>query len=126
MNIAVIGTGYVGAVTGACLADFGNRVACVDNNAEKIEALKKGIIPIFEPGLDEVVVRNFSAGRLSFSTDIDGAIKASAVVFIAVGTPPAEDGSADLRYVEEVARGIGRVIEAYTVVVDKSTVPIGT
>jgi UDPglucose 6-dehydrogenase len=126
MNIAVIGTGYVGAVTGACLADFGNRVACVDNNAEKIEALKKGIIPIFEPGLDEVVGRNFSAGRLSFSTDIDGAIKASAVVFIAVGTPPAEDGSADLRYVEEVARGIGRVIEAYTVVVDKSTVPIGT
>ncbi|MDR0375243.1 MAG: UDP-glucose/GDP-mannose dehydrogenase family protein [Treponema sp.] len=125
VSIAVIGTGYVGSVSGACLADFGNMVVCVDSDSGKIEALKQGIIPIFEPGLDGVVARNMREGRLSFSTDLSGAVKASEVVFIAVGTPPAADGSADLRYVEMVAREIGRAIEKWTVVVDKSTVPIG-
>lgn len=125
-HIAVIGTGYVGSVSGACLADFGNHVVCVDNNAGKIEALKQGKIPIFEPGLDVVVERNARAGRLSFTTDLSSAVKANPIVFIAVGTPPAEDGSADLRYVEEAAREIARSIERYTVIVDKSTVPVGT
>jgi len=125
-KIAVIGTGYVGSVSGACLADFGNHVICVDNNAEKIEALKKGIIPIFEPGLDAVVERNSRCGRLSFSTDAASALKTSDVVFIAVGTPPADDGSADLAFVEAAARQVGSLIDKYTVIVDKSTVPIGT
>ncbi|MDR0476231.1 MAG: UDP-glucose/GDP-mannose dehydrogenase family protein [Treponema sp.] len=125
-NIAVIGTGYVGSVSGACLADFGNSVTCVDNNSEKIEAFKKGIIPIFEPGLDAVVERNMQAGRLAFSTDLAGTVKANNVVFIAVGTPPQEDGSADLRYVEAVSREIAGAMEQYTVIVDKSTVPVGT
>jgi UDPglucose 6-dehydrogenase len=124
--ITVIGTGYVGSVSGACLADFGNQVICVDNNREKIEALKQGIIPIYEPGLDLIVERNVRAGRLSFTTDLISAVKENHVVFIAVGTPPAEDGSADLSYVEAAARDIGRYISGYTVVVDKSTVPIGT
>jgi UDPglucose 6-dehydrogenase len=126
VKIAVIGTGYVGSVSGACLADFGNRVTCVDNNREKIEALKQGIIPIYEPGLDLIVERNVREGRLAFTTDFAAAVKENHVVFIAVGTPPAEDGSADLRYVETAARDIGRYISGYTVVVDKSTVPIGT
>jgi UDPglucose 6-dehydrogenase len=125
-KIVVIGTGYVGSVSGACLADFGNHVVCVDTNTEKIEALKKGIIPIYEPGLDVVVARNSACGRLSFTTDIAAALKESNVVFIAVGTPPADDGSADLVYVEAAARQIGTLIEKYTVIVDKSTVPIGT
>jgi len=125
-KIAVIGTGYVGSVSGACLADFGNHVICVDNNAEKIESLSKGIIPIFEPGLDAVVNRNIACGRLSFTTDMAAAIKESNVIFIAVGTPPAEDGSADLSHVEAAARQIGALIEKYIVIVDKSTVPIGT
>ena len=125
-KIAVIGTGYVGSVSGACLADFGNHVICVDNNAEKIEALKKGIIPIFEPGLDIVVERNSRCGRLSFTTDLAAALKESNVVFIAVGTPPADDGGADLVYVEAAARQIGALIGKYTVIVDKSTVPVGT
>jgi UDPglucose 6-dehydrogenase len=113
-------------VSGACLADFGNAVTCADNNAGKIEKLQGGAIPIYEPGLDAVVLRNTQAGRLAFTSDIPGAVKNNSVVFIAVGTPPADDGSADLRYVEEVAREIGRTIEGYTVVVDKSTVPVGT
>jgi UDPglucose 6-dehydrogenase len=125
-KIAVIGTGYVGSVTGACLADFGNHVICVDSNAEKIEAFKKGIIPIYEPGLDAVVERNSKSGRLSFTTDLAFALKNSSIIFIAVGTPPAEDGSADLVYVEEAARQIGKLITQYTVIVNKSTVPIGT
>lgn len=126
INIAVIGAGYVGSVSGACLADFGNQVTCVDNNAAKIESLKKGIIPIYEPGLDTIVERTIRAGRLRFTTDLAAAVTSNSVVFIAVGTPPAEDGSADLRYVEGVAREIGRAMESYTVIVDKSTVPVGT
>ena len=125
-KIAVIGTGYVGSVSGACLADFGNTVICVDTNAEKIESLKKGIIPIFEPGLEAVVARNIACGRLSFTGDLSAALDESNVVFIAVGTPPADDGSADLVYVEAAARQIGSLISSYTVIVDKSTVPVGT
>jgi UDPglucose 6-dehydrogenase len=125
-NIAVIGTGYVGSVSGACLADFGNQVSCVDNDSKKIDALKQGIIPIYEPGLETVVERNIRAGRLSFTTDLAAAVRENHVVFIAVGTPPAEDGSADLSHVEAAARDIGRYMTAYTVVVDKSTVPVGT
>ncbi len=125
-NIAVAGTGYVGLVSGACLADFGNTVICVDNNNEKIIRLKKGEIPIYEPGLDDVVTRNVQAGRLSFTTDMRSAVQNSDVVFIAVGTPPADDGSADLKYVEAVAREIARAMNGYKVVVDKSTVPVGT
>jgi len=125
-KIAVIGTGYVGSVSGACLADFGNHVICVDTNAEKIESLKKGIIPIYEPGLETVVERNSKDGRLSFTTDLSAALKNSNIVFIAVGTPPADDGSADLVYVEGAARQIGQLINQYTVIVDKSTVPVGT
>jgi UDPglucose 6-dehydrogenase len=125
-NIAVIGSGYVGLVSGACLADFGNFVTCVDNNAEKIESLRKGIIPIYEPGLEDVVERNVRAGRLMFSTDFAAAVKRNSAAFIAVGTPPQEDGGADLSHVQTVARDIGRAMEKYTVVVDKSTVPVGT
>lgn len=125
-SIAVIGTGYVGLVSGACLADFGNSVICVDVDKEKIEILKAGEIPIFEPGLSDVVARNMAADRLAFTSDAAEAIKASDVVFIAVGTPPADDSSVDLQYVEEAARTIGRAMDDYRVVVDKSTVPIGT
>ena len=125
-NIVMIGSGYVGSVSGACLADFGNQVICVDTDTQKIESLKKGIIPIFEPGLDAVIERNIRSGRLLFTTDLVGALKECNVVFIAVGTPPADDGSADLVYVEAAARQIGALINTYTVIVDKSTVPIGT
>lgn len=125
-TIAVIGTGYVGLVSGACLADFGNKVTCVDVDFGKIERLKKGEIPIFEPGLDDVVARTAAAGRLSFTTDLDSAVRANDVIFIAVGTPPAEDGSADLRHVKEAARAVGRAMNGHKVVVDKSTVPVGT
>jgi len=125
-KIAIIGTGYVGSVTGACLADFGNHVICIDTNAEKIESLKKGIIPIYEPGLDIVVERNIKSARLSFTTDLEEALKECDIVFIAVGTPPAQDGSADLVFVENAARQIGSLINRYTIIVNKSTVPIGT
>jgi UDPglucose 6-dehydrogenase len=125
-SIAVIGTGYVGLVSGACLADFGNTVTCVDVDEKKIESLRAGQIPIFEPGLSDVVARNVAAERLTFTNDASPAIQAAEVIFIAVGTPPSDDGSADLRYVEEAARTIGRTIDSYRVVVDKSTVPIGT
>jgi UDPglucose 6-dehydrogenase len=125
-SIAVIGTGYVGLVSGACLADFGNTVTCVDIDEKKIQTLKAGKIPIFEPGLSDVVARNVAAERLAFTSDAAAAVKASEVVFIAVGTPPADDGSADLRYVEEAARTIGRAMDGPRVVVDKSPVPIGT
>jgi UDPglucose 6-dehydrogenase len=127
VNITVIGTGYVGLVSGACLAEFGNHVTCVDTDAAKIDALKKGIIPIFEPGLDDVVERNVRDGRLSFTTSLSEALSREGhVVFIAVGTPPADDGSADLGYVEQAAAELGSLINEYTVVVDKSTVPVGT
>lgn len=125
-KIAIVGTGYVGLVTGSCLSDFGLNITCVDNNKEKIEKLHKGIIPIYEPGLEPIVERNAYYKRLSFTTDIKKAVEECDVVFVAVGTPPAEDGSADLQYVEAVARDIGKHMNGYKVIVDKSTVPIGT
>lgn len=126
MKVVVIGTGYVGLVTGACLAEVGTQVVCVDVNAEKIENLKKGILPIYEPGLEDIVLKNYKNGRLSFSTKLAEVIPGADVAFIAVGTPPGEDGSADLKYVIGVADEIGSAINGYIVVVTKSTVPVGT
>jgi UDPglucose 6-dehydrogenase len=126
MRITVIGTGYVGLVSGACLADVGNDVLCLDVDPVKIEVLEGGGIPIHEPGLQEVVRRNVEAGRLSFTTDVKLAAQYGTVQFIAVGTPPDEDGSADLQYVLAAARNIGKHMDGYRVVVDKSTVPVGT
>jgi UDPglucose 6-dehydrogenase len=126
MKIAVVGTGYVGLVLGACLAENGNTVACVDKDQSKVDMLKAGHMPIYEPGLEEMVRRNDHEERLTFTTDLPGAVRASTIVFIAVGTPQGEDGSADLQHVMAVARDIGRAINKYTVVVDKSTVPVGT
>jgi UDPglucose 6-dehydrogenase len=126
MHISVVGTGYVGLVTGTCFAEFGVDVTCIDNDAAKIAALNNGKIPIYEPGLEELVERNIREGRLHFTTDIRAGVEKALVVFIAVGTPPREDGSADLRYVDEVAEQIGRNLNGYKVIVTKSTVPIGT
>ncbi|MCB5223587.1 MAG: UDP-glucose/GDP-mannose dehydrogenase family protein [Candidatus Cloacimonadaceae bacterium] len=126
MNIAMIGSGYVGLVSGACFADMGNRVICVDNDRAKIEMLNQNRIPIYEPGLQELVERNRAQNRLSFTLDIATAVQSSEAVFIAVGTPPDEDGSADLQYVLAVAKDIARHMKKYTVVVNKSTVPVGT
>ncbi len=126
MKIVVIGTGYVGLVTGACFAEVGIDVICVDVDVKKIENLKNGIMPIYEPGLEEMVLRNHEKGRLSFSTNLGVSIKEADVAFIAVGTPPGEDGSADLKYVIGVAKEIGANIDDYIVVVTKSTVPVGT
>jgi UDPglucose 6-dehydrogenase len=126
MNICVVGTGYVGLVTGAVFADLGNEVVCVDNQADKVAELRAGRMPIYEPGLEEMVARNVADRRLAFTTDLDDAVRRSVIVFITVGTPPASDGQTDLRAVGEVARSIGRVMERYTVVVNKSTVPVGT
>ena len=126
MKIAVVGTGYVGLVVGACLAENGNTVVCVDKDAAKIATLEAGKMPIYEPGLEEIVRRNHSEERLSFATDLPAAVGASEIVFIAVGTPQGEDGSADLQHVLAVARDTGRAMNKYTVVVDKSTVPVGT
>lgn len=125
-KIAVVGTGYVGLVTGTSLSDFGLNVTCVDNDKKKIENLHNGIIPIYEPGLEPIVERNIYYKRLDFTTDIKKGVEECEVIFIAVGTPPADDGSADLQYVEAVARDIARNMNGYKVIVDKSTVPIGT
>ncbi len=126
MKVVVVGTGYVGLVTGACLSEVGIEVMCVDVNTQKIENLKKGILPIYEPGLDEIVERNYKKARLHFSTSLEESIIGAQIVFIAVGTPPGEDGSADLQYVLQVADTIGRHMNGYLVVVTKSTVPVGT
>ena len=126
MNIAIVGTGYVGLVSGTCFADTGANVTCVDVDANKISRLEKGEIPIYEPGLDELVKKNIAAGRLKFATDLASVLDDVQIVFSAVGTPPDEDGSADLKYVLQVARTIGQNLNHYVVVVTKSTVPVGT
>ena len=126
MRICVIGTGYVGLVAGTCLADMGNDVICVDNDLEKLIKLNDGIVPIYEPGLEELIKANVTEGRLKFSSDLDNAVKQSLVCFIAVGTPQGQDGAANMQYVMDVAEGIGKSINGYKVIVDKSTVPVGT
>ena len=126
MKIAIVGTGYVGLVSGACFAEIGLDVTCVDTDAGKIDALNRGVIPIYEPGLEQMVARNVEAGRLHFTTRLTDCIDTAEAVFAAVGTPPDEDGAADLRYVLEVARSFGRHIRKYAVLVIKSTVPVGT
>ncbi len=126
MHIAVVGTGYVGLVSGAGLADFGMNVMCIDKDIEKIERIKAGDIPFYEPGLKELVEKNVRAGRLSFGTDLAEAVRRALVIFICVGTPPAPDGSADLSYIQEVALELAQVIDDYKVIVTKSTVPVGT
>jgi UDPglucose 6-dehydrogenase len=126
MHIAVIGTGYVGLVTGACFAEFGVDVTCVDVDAEKIEQLEAGVMPIYEPGLEQLVTKNVQAGRLRFTTDVQSAVEQALVIFLAVGTPPLPDGSPDLSFVEAAARSIAEHMNGYKVIVTKSTVPIGT
>jgi UDPglucose 6-dehydrogenase len=126
MNICVVGTGYVGLVTGACLAEFGMSLICVDNDRSKIELLQQGNVTIHEPGLEDLVAKNVREGRLSFSTSIEEGVRSSLVIFVAVGTPSSDDGSADLQYVEEVAKEIARYMDGYKVIVVKSTVPVGT
>ena len=126
MNIAVVGTGYVGLVTGTCFAETGNNVICVDNNIKKVESLKAGKVPIFEPGLDIIFDRNTKEGRLHFTTDLKSAIDASQIIFLALPTPPGGDGSADLSFIMGVADQLGDIISEYKVIVDKSTVPVGT
>src|SRR5216683_1206931 len=126
MNISVIGTGYVGLVTGACFAEFGVHVTCMDKDERRIAQLDKGEIPIYEPGLAELVRKGLSEGRLTFTTDLGQAVETGLAIFIAVGTPSREDGSADLSFVEEVGRGIAAHLNGYKVIVTKSTVPVGT
>ncbi|MDH3379691.1 MAG: UDP-glucose 6-dehydrogenase, partial [Gammaproteobacteria bacterium] len=126
MKLTIHGTGYVGLVTGACMAEVGNDVLCVDIDADKIQQLLDGQIPIHEPGLAEIVSRNAAAGRLNFTTDIDVGVQHGILQIIAVGTPPGEDGSADLQHVLAVAESVGQRIDEYKVIVDKSTVPVGT
>jgi UDPglucose 6-dehydrogenase len=126
MKITVFGSGYVGLVTGACLSEMGNHVVCLDVDEQKIAVLQSGGLPIHEPGLLDMVTRNVRAGRLQFTTDVDHAVAHGTVQFIAVGTPPSEDGSADLQHVLRAARSIGERMTDYKVIVDKSTVPVGT
>ena len=126
MNIAVVGTGYVGLVTGTCLAETGNTVICVDINEEKVKKMKEGVVPIYEPHLDVLFHRNIKAGRLSFTTNLADAIEKASIIFLALPTPPGEDGSADLSYILGVANDLGKIIKDYKVIVDKSTVPVGT
>ncbi|MEQ1734091.1 MAG: UDP-glucose/GDP-mannose dehydrogenase family protein [Bacteroidia bacterium] len=126
MNIAVVGTGYVGLVTGTCLAETGNTVICVDINAEKVAKMREGVIPIYEPHLDVLFDRNIKAGRLTFTTNLAEAIAGASIVFLALPTPPGEDGSADLSYILNASNDIGKLLTKYTVIVDKSTVPVGT
>jgi len=126
MKITLVGSGYVGLVTGACLAEMGNHVVCLDVDAKKIALLQGGGVPIHEPGLEPLIQRNAAAGRLQFTTDTDAAVLHGTVIFIAVGTPPGEDGSADLRHVTQAARSIGQRMTDYKLIVDKSTVPVGT
>src|SRR3954470_1458344 len=126
MKITIIGTGYVGLVTGACLAELGNNVFCLDVDQRKIDVLNDGGIPIHEPGLADIVTRNRASGRLTFSTDVAAAVAHGDIQFIAVGTPPDEDGSADMQYVLAAARNIGKYMNSFKVIVDKSTVPVGT
>src|SRR6516164_5127411 len=126
MNLTIVGTGYVGLVTGACLADIGHDVFCLDVDQRKIDVLNNGGVPIHEPGLLDIIARNRKAGRLTFSTDVEAAVAHGDIQFIAVGTPPDEDGSADLQYVLAAARNIGRHMKGFKVIVDKSTVPVGT
>ena len=126
MKIAVVGTGYVGLVTGTCFSETGNSVSCVDIDEKKIKKLKKGEIPIYEPGLDALFERNVKQGRLHFTTDLKEGIEGAKIIFLALPTPPGEDGSADLQYVLKVAEDLGPLLESYTVIVDKSTVPVGT
>lgn len=126
MKIAVVGTGYVGLVTGTCFAETGNSVTCVDIDSKKVEGMKKGVMPIFEPGLDLLFDRNIAQGRLSFTTSLEEGIKDAEIIFLALPTPPGEDGSADLKYILGVADDLGKIMEKYAVIVDKSTVPVGT
>ena len=126
MKITIIGTGYVGLVSGTCFSEMGNTVTCVDIDTTKIAQLNKGIIPIYEPGLEAMVLKNSQNGNLLFTTDLKEALKTSEIVFIAVGTPMGDDGSADLQYVLSVAQNIGQLIDKNPIVVDKSTVPVGT
>src|SRR5204863_1426114 len=126
MKIAVVGTGYVGLVLGACLAETGNDVVCIDKDEAKVRQLRRGVMPIYEPGLEEMVRRNRAEKRLAFTGDLPKAVRAATIVFIAVGTPQHEDGSADLSHVLGVARDIAKAMNGYKVVVDKSTVPVGT
>ena len=126
MNIAIVGTGYVGLVSGTCFAEMGDNVTCVDFDESNINRLLNGEIPIYEPGLDEMVLRNYREGRLKFTTDLTTVLDDVEIVFSAVGTPPDEDGSADLKYVLEVARTVGRNMKKYVLLVTKSTVPVGT
>jgi UDPglucose 6-dehydrogenase len=126
MNIAVVGTGYVGLVTGTCLAETGNTVVCVDINEDKVKKMKDGVVPIYEPHLDVLFHRNIKAGRLSFTTNLAEAIEKAKIIFLALPTPPGEDGSADLSYIIGVAKDLGKIIKDYKVIVDKSTVPVGT
>src|SRR5262245_12990573 len=126
MQIAVVGTGYVGLVTGVCLADVGHTVVCVDTNADKVQKLKSGVPPIFEPGIEALIKRNIEHERVSFTTDLAFALKNAECAFIAVGTPQGEDGSADLQYVKNVAREIGQRADRELLIIVKSTVPVGT